>query len=210
MPARAVRQPGVLAFLEALRRSGKIPGFAYGGLVPGLEDIEENVAAFEDGVEELTSALSDLAAPFSHVERAMDELRARAEGFRFAGGGVIGGRGSGTSDSNLAWVSRGEHIMPARAVAQPGVLAFLEMLRRSGGDLGRVLDRHGPFCDRWTGVDASICQRRARRHEPRHHRLSRPACDLRLRASSDVISELQRAAAMAQVRSGGRKPSRYT
>jgi hypothetical protein len=31
-----------------------------------------------------------------------------------------------------------------------------------------------------------------------------------LRASSDVVGELQRAAAMAQVRSGGRKPSRYT
>jgi hypothetical protein len=31
-----------------------------------------------------------------------------------------------------------------------------------------------------------------------------------LRATSDVVGELQRAAAMAQVRSGGRKPSRYT
>jgi hypothetical protein len=31
-----------------------------------------------------------------------------------------------------------------------------------------------------------------------------------LRASSDVVDELRKAAAMAQVRSGGRKPSRYT
>jgi hypothetical protein len=31
-----------------------------------------------------------------------------------------------------------------------------------------------------------------------------------LRASSGVVDQLQRAAAMAQVRSGGRKPSRYT
>ena len=31
-----------------------------------------------------------------------------------------------------------------------------------------------------------------------------------LRASSAVVEELQRAAAMAQVRSGGRKPSRYS
>jgi hypothetical protein len=66
-------------------------------------------------------------------------------GLPFAGGGVIGGRGTGTSDSNLAWVSRGEHIMPARAVRQPGVLAFLEALRRSGGDLSRVLDGMGRF-----------------------------------------------------------------
>jgi hypothetical protein len=31
-----------------------------------------------------------------------------------------------------------------------------------------------------------------------------------LRASVDTVAELQRAAAMAQVRSGGRKPSRYS
>src|SRR6478672_6877746 len=62
-----------------------------------------------------------------------------------AGGGLIGGRGTGTSDSNLAWVSRGEHIMPARAVAQPGVLALLEALRRSGGDLSWVLGQIGRF-----------------------------------------------------------------
>jgi len=63
----------------------------------------------------------------------------------FASGGLIGGQGTGTSDSNLAWVSRGEHIMPARAVGQPGVLAFLEALRRSGGNLTRVLDGMGRF-----------------------------------------------------------------
>jgi hypothetical protein len=62
-----------------------------------------------------------------------------------ASGGLIGGRGSGTSDSNLAWVSRGEHIMPARAVRQPGVLALLESLRRSGGNLRGVLDGMGRF-----------------------------------------------------------------
>jgi len=31
-----------------------------------------------------------------------------------------------------------------------------------------------------------------------------------LRASSDVVDHLHRAAALAQVRSGGRKPSRYS
>jgi hypothetical protein len=62
-----------------------------------------------------------------------------------ASGGLIGGRGSGTSDSNLAWVSRGEHIMPARAVRQPGVLALLEALRRSGGSLRGVMDGMGRF-----------------------------------------------------------------
>ena len=63
----------------------------------------------------------------------------------FARGGLMGGRGSGTSDSNLAWLSRGEHIMPAYAVRQPGVLQLLEALRRSGGNLRGVLDRMGHF-----------------------------------------------------------------
>jgi hypothetical protein len=62
-----------------------------------------------------------------------------------ARGGLIGGRGTGTSDSNLSWVSRGEHIMPARAVRQPGMLAFLEALRRNGGNLRAVLDGMGRF-----------------------------------------------------------------
>ena len=63
----------------------------------------------------------------------------------FARGGLMGGRGSGTSDSNLAWLSRGEHVMPAYAVRQPGVLQLLEALRRSGGNLRGVLDRMGHF-----------------------------------------------------------------
>ena len=51
---------------------------------------------------------------------------------QMARGGLLGGRGTGTSDSNLAWLSRGEHIMPASVVRQPGVLSFLESLRRGG------------------------------------------------------------------------------
>jgi hypothetical protein len=50
-----------------------------------------------------------------------------------ARGGRIHGRGSGTSDSILARLSAGEYVVPARVVAQPGVLALLELLRRRGG-----------------------------------------------------------------------------
>ena len=62
-----------------------------------------------------------------------------------AAGGLIGGRGTGTSDSNLAWVSRGEYITPARAVRQPGVLALLEALRRTGGNMRGVMNGMGRF-----------------------------------------------------------------
>jgi hypothetical protein len=127
-----------------------------------------------------------------------------------ARGGMIGGRGSGTSDSNLAWVSRGEHIMPAGAVRQPGVLAFLEALRRSGGDLSRVLDRMGQFATGGlVGMPALAVGGIGGMSHVTIQFPGLPAIS-GLRASSNVVDELQRAAAMAQVRSGGRKPSRYT
>jgi hypothetical protein len=130
-----------------------------------------------------------------------------------AGGGLIGGRGSGTSDSNLAWVSRGEHVMPARAVAQPGVLAFLEALRRSGGNLSRVLDGMGRFAlgglvPRPIPAFAAGGLVGGMSNVTIQFPGLPPIAGLR--ASTSTIDELHRAAALAQVRSGGRKPSRYS
>jgi hypothetical protein len=47
----------------------------------------------------------------------------------FADGGLVQGPGTGTSDSILARLSAGEFVVPARAVARPGVLPALEALR---------------------------------------------------------------------------------
>ena len=137
---------------------------------------------------------------------------AAAGGGQFAGGGLLGGRGSGTSDSNLAWVSRGEHIMPARAVAQPGVLALLEALRRSGGNLGRVLDGMGRFALGGMVPRIPAFAGGGPVGSMSHVTIAFPGLPAigGLRASSDVVDQLQRAAALAQVRSGGRKPSRYS
>ena len=130
-----------------------------------------------------------------------------------ARGGLLGGRGTGTSDSNLAWVSRGEYVVPARAVRQSGVLGFLEALRRSGGNLSRALDGMGRFAlggmvpraipafatGGLAGGSSNVT-------------IQFPGLpDIGgLRASSSAVGELRKAAAMAQVRSGGRKPSRYS
>jgi len=102
------------------------------------------------------SGLDAWNAITASIERAYDALlkfmglrsqspNAAPDAPGFAHGGTVGGRGTGTSDSNLAWVSRGEHIMPARAVRQPGVLALLEALRRTGGNLRGVMDGMGRF-----------------------------------------------------------------
>jgi hypothetical protein len=131
---------------------------------------------------------------------------------RQAGGGLLGGRGTGTSDSNLAWVSRGEHIMPARAVAQPGVLAFLEALRRSGGNLRGILDGMGRFALGGLAAPTLSLPALAGGGAMNHVTIQFPGVPeiTGLRASSAVVDELRKAAAMAQVRSGGRKPSRYS
>ena len=130
-----------------------------------------------------------------------------------ARGGLMGGRGTGTSDSNLAWVSRGEYITPARAVRQPGVLAFLEALRRSGGNLSRVLDGMGRFAlgglvpgpmPAFAAGGLAGGMSNVTIQFPGLPEIGG------LRASSSAVDELRKAAAMAQVRSGGRKPSRYS
>jgi hypothetical protein len=137
---------------------------------------------------------------------------AAAGGGQFAGGGLLGGRGTGTSDSNLAWVSRGEHIMPARAVAQPGVLAFLEALRRSGGNLSRVLDGMGRFALGGLVPRMPAFAAGGAVGSMSHVTIAFPGLPEigGLRASSAVVDELRKSAALAQVRSGGRKPSRYS
>jgi hypothetical protein len=52
--------------------------------------------------------------------------------FGYAEGGMVKGPGTGTSDSVVARVSAGEYVMPARVVAQPGVLQLLETMRSLG------------------------------------------------------------------------------
>jgi len=240
MPARAVRQPGVLSFLEAMRRSGGIPGYAGGGTVGDPVSAAGSISGILlDADKELTRAFnainnamitlhSSLDGAFKTVDNSMlgvqniiDSVqrtlktlyRTSKEPAFVASGGLLGGRGTGTSDSNLAWVSRGEHIMPARAVSQPGVLAFLEALRRSGGNLSRVLDGMGQFAlggmvPRAMPTFASGGLAGGMSNVTIQFP-GLPAIG-GLRASSDVVDQLHRAAALAQVRSGGRKPSRYS
>jgi hypothetical protein len=170
----------------------------------GKAAIDAVVGAFDFLIGKIKEALGWLGKVFGGGGGAQPE----APGF--ASGGPVGGRGTGTSDSNLAWVSRGEHIMPANAARQPGVMAFLEALRRSGGDLGRVIDRMGRFAlGGPVGMPALAGGSLGGMSNVTIQFPGMP--DITgLRASSSVVDELRKAAAMAQVRSGGRKPSRYT
>jgi hypothetical protein len=100
--------------------------------------------------------------------------------------------------------------MPARAVSQPGVLALLEALRMSGGNLRGVLNSMGRFA--LGGMVAPRLSIPALAGGMNHVSIHFPGLPeiTGLRASSAVVDQLRNAAAMAQVRSGGRKPSRYS
>lgn len=237
MPAHVVRQPGVLSFLEALRRGRGIPGYADGGPAfirghqfiggGGLsDDIANWIVQIAEANNRTMRALLDLTASIEQslmrigetlsqslfsVTKDMNTTVSKLRNRGLAHGGLLGGRGTGTSDSNLAWLSRGEYITPARAVRQPGVLAFLEALRRSGGNLSAVLDGMGRFAlgglvprPTFAGGGAVGSMSNVTINFPGTPPISG------LRASADVVDQLQKAAALAQVRSGGRKPSRYS
>jgi hypothetical protein len=82
-------------------------------------------------------------------------LVCRRRGRRNAAGGLLGGRGTGTSDSNLAWVSRGEFITPgllfgSRACSRSSSLAAF------GGNLRRVLDGMGLRARRQVRADPAL------------------------------------------------------
>jgi len=163
----------------------------------------------------INSSMDTLITKLGEAVRLMGQLSPGGGGGgaapALAGGGLMGGRGTGTSDSNLAWLSRGEHVMPARAVRQPGVLSLLEALRRSGGNLSGVLDRLGGFAlgglvgpvPAFAGGGVNSMS---------HITIAFPGVPPigGLRAPGSVVDELRKAAGLAQVRSGGRKPSRYS
>jgi hypothetical protein len=94
------------------------------------------------------------------------------------------------------------------------VLAFLEALRRSGGDLRDVLDGMGRFALGGMVRTPLAIPAFAGGGAPRN--LGRLELGLPGGGTATVYTDeraveaLRKAAALAQVRSGGRKPSRYS
>jgi hypothetical protein len=221
----AITDPRLVAFKDAAVLAFTDPKTALNLLIAGITNLVSSIAGFTwDAISGLgVAAWNALTGAIENAINAVKEfigLKPSAPAITggatvpaMAGGGLLGGRGSGTSDSNLAWVSRGEYITPARAVAQPGVLHFLEALRRSGGNLRGVLDGLGHFAlgglvprpiPAFAAGGAVGGMSNVTIQFPGLPAISG------LRASSDVVDQLHRAAALAQVRSGGRKPSRYS
>lgn len=99
--------------------------------------------AFRDMASSVIASLRRMAAEILAV--AIMKKIAGIFGFEFGGqmgewqgpvqkaaGGILTGRGTRTSDSNLAWFSRGEYLVRAAVVQEPGVLRHLEELNKRG------------------------------------------------------------------------------
>jgi hypothetical protein len=229
--AAAVRQFGTGLF--AALNGGRIPGFQAGGLVAGaapavagplqkIDQIAQQTARIDANVNTVINMLNDIGSRITDIGNGVIRLaegvaqlinwaavlsQQQAELGRAvqqaakgqAGGGLIGGRGTGTSDSNLAWLSRGEFVINAASVRRFGA-QFFAMLN-AGMMPGFALGGMVPAFAGGGSVGPHLGTLE----------LALPSgMKIAVRASSSAVEELRREAALAQVRSGGRKPSRYS
>jgi hypothetical protein len=101
----------------------------------GINQAESFGQAMQSLAASVVSALQRIAAEalvlqlFSFIPGFSGGGRARKNNPR-AAGGFITGPGTGTSDSIPAWLSAGEYVVRAAAVAAPGMLAHLEEINR--------------------------------------------------------------------------------
>ncbi len=110
-------------------------------------------------------------------------------GEKKATGGILGGAGTGTSDSNLAWFSRGEYLVRAAVVREPGVLRHLEDLNRRGvralAPTPVVIEAPAPrfaeggLVDRSAATSEAASHGRPSRDRPRRGPRAAPTRDLR-------------------------------
>jgi len=109
------------------------------GIEQGISSVLKNLDKFEDAGDvikgvfrSIAQAIADLAAEIIAKQATLALLRAfgggAAGGTGFAEGGEVGGQGTGTSDSNLAWLSKGEFVVRQSVVRQPGAKEFLEAM----------------------------------------------------------------------------------
>lgn len=111
------------------------------GLTQALTDFATNGI---NQVNSLTDAFRQLGLTVANMVQQVAgswlvrELTSHLPGF--ASGGLVSGPGTGTSDSIPAWVSSGEYIVRAGAVARPGMLPLLDAVNRGqAAELGAAL-----------------------------------------------------------------------
>lgn len=117
---------------------------AFADMLKNIDKFKSAGDALKSIFRSIVSTLQDLLAEIIAKQMMMALIKAigsatgtgmkdGGEVGAMASGGQVGGRGTGTSDSNLTWLSRGEFVVRQAVVSQPGMLAFLHALNGSGG-----------------------------------------------------------------------------
>jgi hypothetical protein len=128
-----------------------------------------------------------------------------------ARGGLIRGRGTGTSDSILSWLSNREYVIKARAVAHygPGLFNALNNMRlpkfASGGLVSAAQAITLPSIPRFAGGGPVTSGNSGGRGRPMVLQIGDQVIG-GLTADDNAFDSLQRVAAQKSVRSAGRKP----
>ena len=183
----------------------------FSNLVTVLEEVGTRAStSFSKVGDELDSLLKKID-DFNTAAGALGQQgsgggQAPAEVPLFAHGGVVGGSGTGTSDSNLALVSRGEHIMPAAAVRQPGVLSLLESLRVSGGSMRGI----GRFATGGVVAMPALAQAGGGIGHLGTVDLRTDHGSVTVMAGASAVNQLSRLAVQKRITSTGRKPGFIT
>lgn len=131
--AAAAAQTGVATLIAAFQGVGDAIGAAFASVGPAVTaafaGVVDNISSQLDLVRAATAAfVADVQSQLAALEASIAAAQAAASGAQavegHAAGGPIGGPGTGTSDSILARVSRGEFIIKARAVSHYGAGLF--------------------------------------------------------------------------------------
>lgn len=108
---------------------------AFQSVVQAIEQaVQQMLQTVRQASQEAIRALQEVVRAAREAGRAVEEA---GQGRGFASGGYTGG---GSRQRVAGVVHGGEYVQPARVVRQPGVLSFMEALRRTG-DLQAVIER---------------------------------------------------------------------
>jgi hypothetical protein len=165
------------------------------------------VGFFADIINKAKAVGSTIASAFSGAGGDTGDVQNNARG------GVIRGRGTGTSDSILSWLSNGEYVVRAAAVKKFGVDFFnaLNGLRMppgfASGGLAQAASALLPPLPRFASGGPVIAGAGA---SGRPFTLNIAGQEFGgLTASEDTVKQLERFAVSKQIRSAGRKPTWY-
>jgi hypothetical protein len=156
-PASAASQ------LQTILQSAQGLGGAIGQVVSEFTSGGSEITGVLDGV---ASSLDGIIAKLSEATSAAQATAAAIASLGIADNGGLpavpfaagGYTGSGGLFEPAGVVHRGEYVQPAHVVRQPGVLAFMEMLRALGGNLAAVFDRMAPRGFAMGGLVTSLSQ----------------------------------------------------